>query len=192
MTNYTPLNVLPVDIQNDFGAQVFSATPTGNGCFRLVDARRTKPKDFESQRITVRVVDEDGQALEGVPVAFSFSTADRYNLTNDFQWQPPTEDRGGHRAFLVRTSSAGVIDMILGPEGVVQAGGAGGVTVFILTPELSSDFVTGCGMLADHTGMFLTFQRRKTGVIPQSERLDNIEARLAALEAKRTESKPGK
>jgi len=179
MTNYQPLVVLPVDIQNDFGAEVFSATPTTGGVYRLVAARRTKPKDFESQRITVRVVDENGAPMEGVPVAFSYSTApDKYTLTADFQWQPP----GPHRAFIARTGGSGEIDMVLGAEGVVKAGESGGVTVYILQAEFSSDVVTGCGMLADHVGMVLTFQLRRTGVVPLDERLGSIEARLAALE----------
>ena len=174
--NLQPLVVLPVDLQNDFGAEVFSATPTVGGVYRLVAARRTKPKDFESQRITVRVVDENGQALEGVPVAFSYSTADKYTLTADFQWQPP----GPHRAFLVRTGSAGSIDQIQGD--VIKDGQPGGVTVYILDPALSSDIVTGAGMLADHSGLYLVFARYRTGVVPLAERLLGIEARLARLE----------
>jgi hypothetical protein len=38
-------------------------------------------------------------------------------------------------------------------------------------------------MLADHTGLHLTYQLGRTGVVPLMERLANIEARLAALEA---------
>lgn len=187
MTNYQPLTILPPDIQNDFGAAVVSATPTKLGVYRLVAARRTKPKDFESQRITVRVVDEDGVPMEGIPVAFSYSTApDKYTLTNDFQWQPPPPQR----AFLVRTSSAGVIDQIQGD--VVKDGQPGGVTVYILTPEYSSDVVTGAGMLFDHTGLVLTYQLRRTNVTPAADRLAALEAwvttfdeRLKALEEKK-------
>lgn len=176
MSNYTPLNVLPVEIQNDFGAEVFSATPTKEGCYRLVDARRTEGRGYQGQRITVLVIDENGQPLSGIPVAFSYSTADKYTLTADFAWQPP----GPHKAFIVRTGGDGEIDQVQGDA--VKAGGAGGVTVYILTPELSSDVVTGCGMLSDHTGLYLTFQRRQAGVVPLDERLGGIEARLAKLE----------
>jgi hypothetical protein len=172
------LTVLPIDIQNDFGASVVSATPTKLGVYRLVAARRTKPKDFESQRITVRVVDEDGIPMEGIPVAFSYSTADQYTLTADFQWQPLAP----HRAFLVRTGSAGQIDMILGAEGVVKAGQAGGVAVYVLTPEYSSDVITGCGMLSDHTGMHLTMQLRRTNVVPAADRLAALEAWVATFD----------
>lgn len=72
--------------------------------------------------------------------------------------------------------------MILGAEGVVKAGQVGGVTVYILQPEFSSDVITGCGQLADHTGMVLTMQLRRANVVPLSERLGSIEERLAKLE----------
>lgn len=188
MNNFQPMNVLPVDIQNDFGAEVFSATPTTEGCYRLVAARRTQGNSFEGQRITVLVVDENGVAMPGVPVAFSYSTADKYTLTADFRWQPPTQERVGHRAFIVRTGGDGEADQIQGS--VVKANEPGGVTVFILTPEFSSDFVTGAGMLASHDGLHLTFQLRQAGVVPLDERLTGIEARLTKLERKREAASP--
>lgn len=178
MNSYEPLTVLPVDLQADFGAEVFSATPTTEGAYRLVAARRTQGNSFEGQRITVLVVDENGVAMPGVPVAFSYSTADRYTLTADFRWQPP----GPHKAFIVRTGGGGEIDQIQGD--VIKQGQSGGITVYILSPEFSSDVVTGAGQLADHSGLHLTYQLRQTGVSPLADRLDNFEARLAALEEK--------
>lgn len=178
MNSYTPLTVLPPDLQNDFGAVVYSALPTTGGAYRLVAARRTAGNSFEGQRITVLVVDENGAPLPGVPVAFSYSTADRFTLTSDFEWVPPQP----FRAFVARTEGSGQIDQIQGD--VVKSGGAGGVTVYILDPAHSSDIVTGCGQLADHTGLHLTYQLRRAGVIPLPDRLANIEARLKALEAK--------
>lgn len=178
MTNYTPILLLPQDIQRDWSAEVFSATPTKEGCFRLVDIHRTDGKGYQGQRITVLVVDENGIAMPGIPVAFSFSTADQYTLTADFAWMPPTP----RRAFIIRTGGGGEIDMVLGAEGVVKAGQAGGVTVYVLQPEYSSDVITGCGQLADHTGMYITMQLRQAGVVPLSERLGSIEERLAKLE----------
>ena len=41
----------------------------------------------------------------------------------------------------------------------------------------------GAGMLADHTGLHLTYQLRRTGVVPLMERLANIEDRLTTLES---------
>lgn len=178
MTDYTPLTVLPNDLQNDFGAVVYSALPTGAGVYRLVGARRTAGNSFEGQRITVLVVDENGQPLSGVPVGFSYSTADKYTLTPDFAWQPPTPQR----AFITRTQGSGQADQIQGD--VVKANEPGGVTVFILTPEFSSDFVTGAGMLHDHSGLHLTYQLRRAGVVPLADRLASIEACILSLEGR--------
>lgn len=178
MTDYMPLILLPVDIQNDFGAEVFSATPTKEGAYRLVDIRRTEGSGHQGQRITVLVIDENGTALPGIPIAFSFSTATQYTLTADFAWMPPTP----RRAFIVRTRGSGEIDQVQGS--VVKQGQPGGVAVYILDPAHSSDVVTGAGMLADHTGLHLTYQLRRAGVIPLPDRLAEIENRLAALEGK--------
>jgi hypothetical protein len=177
MMNYAPLNVLPADIQQDWRATLQKATPTAQGIFQLVNIRRTKPKGFEEQRVIVLVVDENGFPLPNIPVAFSYSTADQYVLTPDFQWSPPAPNR----AFIVSTTGSGQIDQIQG--GGVREGEPGGITVYIFEPEYASDVVTGAGMLADHTGLHLTFQLRRTGVVPLMERLAALEARVAALEA---------
>jgi hypothetical protein len=176
MLNYEPLNVLPPDIQRDWMAQLHKATPTDKGVFRLVNIRRTAPLTFEEQRIVVLVVDENGFPLPGVPVAFAYDTAAQYTLTNDFLWTPPAPQK----AFIVPTQGSGQIDQVQGS--VVKQGQPGGVTVHLLEPEYSSDVVTGAGMLADHTGLHLTYQLRRTGVKSIMERLDDIETRLIALE----------
>jgi hypothetical protein len=178
MMNYEPLNVLPMDIQQDWMATLQQAVPTGEGVFRLVNIRRTKSKSFEEQRVIVLVVDENGFPMPNVRVAFSYSTADQYTLSSDFLWNPPPPNR----AFIVPTTGSGQIDQIQGS--VVKEGQPGGITVYILEPEYSSDVVTGAGMLADHTGLHLTYQLRRTGVVRLLDRLANIEARLAALEAR--------
>jgi hypothetical protein len=116
--------------------------------------------------------------MPGVPVAFSYSTADQYLLTSDFQWTPPVP----HRAFIARTEGGGQIDQIQG-SGVKQ-GQPGGVTVYILDPAHSSDVVTGAGMLADHTGLHLTYQLRRAGVTPAADRLAALEAWVTTFEAK--------
>ncbi len=177
MFDYQPLNVLPQDIQQDWMAQLHRATPTEEGVFRLVNARRTQPKTFEEQRIIVLVVDENGFPMPNVPVAFSFSTAEPYTLTSNFLWTPPAPQK----AFVVPTTGSGQIEQVQGSP--VEKGQAGGVTVYILTPEYASDYVTGAGMLSDHTGLHFTFQLRRTGVESLAERLQKIEERLAALEA---------
>lgn len=176
MQNYQPLTMLPFEIQRDWLATLQKASPTEEGVFRLVNIRRTQPKSFEEQRIVVLVVDENGFPLPNIRVAFAYSTADWYPLTSDFLWTPPLPVR----ALVVPTQGSGQIDQIQG-SGVKQ-GEPGGITVYILEPEYSSDVVAGAGMLADHTGLHLTYQLRRAGVVPLLERLANIEARLAALE----------
>lgn len=163
------LTQLPQDIQRDWNASLIQAQPTPGGAFRLVAARRTEAAGFEAQRVTVLVLDENGIAMPNIPVAFSYSTANFYTLTNDFEWRPPSPQR----AFIVRTQGSGQIDQIQGD--VVKQGQPGGITAYILTPEYSSDVVAGAGMLADHTGLHLTFQLQRVGV-------KSIEQRIAALE----------
>lgn len=179
MMNYAPLNVLPTDIQQDWMAGLQrQVSQQAQGHFYLVNIRRTKPKGFEEQRVIVLVVDENGFPIPNVPVAFSYSTADQYVLTPDFLWTPPSPPR----AFIVPTAGSGQIDQIQG-SGVKQ-GEPGGITVYLFEPEYSSDVVTGLGMLADHTGLHLTFQLRRNGVTPLMDRIASLEARVAALEAK--------
>lgn len=166
--------ILPTDIQRDWMAQHFPATPTEKGVARLLKVERTSPRGYDSNRITVQVVDENGFPMRGVPVAFAYSTADFYALTPDFLWTPPSQ-----RLFCVVTEGDGQIDQIQGST--VKQGEPGGVTVFLLIPEISSDVLTGAGMLADHTGLKLTFQVQRTGVRSIFERLDTIEAQLKTI-----------
>ncbi|MCL4296143.1 MAG: hypothetical protein KJ077_10465 [Anaerolineae bacterium] len=178
MQNHRPLNVLPVAIQSNWMATLQrQVSPQAQGHFYLVNIRPTKPKSFEEQRVVVLVVDENGFPLPNVRVAFSYSTADQFTLSPDFLWSPPPP----HRAFIVPTAGSGQIDQIQGSQ--VRAGEPGGITVYLLEPEYSSDVVAGAGTLADHTGLHLTYQLRRTGVMPLLERLAAIETRLTALEA---------
>lgn len=169
------LNTLPVDIQRDWMATL-DRQPIEAGHFYLTDIRRTGARDFQSQRITVIVVDENGFPLPNVRVAFSYSTADQYFITPDFAWTPPAPPR----AFIVPTQGSGQCDQIQGSS--VKQGQPGGVTVYVLEPEYSSDVVAGLGMLADHTGLVLTFQLRRAGVVSFQEQLDGLSNRVRMLE----------
>lgn len=168
LQNYQPLTALPQDIQRDWQAQLRQAVPTANGVFRLVAARRTPPKSFEEQRVIVLVIDENGFPIPNVPVAFAYSTANFYPIPPDFSWTPPMQT-----AFVVATQGSGQIDQIQGSG--VRQGQPGGITAFVLHPEFSSDYVSGAGMLADHTGLHLTFQLRRNGIKPITERLRALE-----------------
>lgn len=177
MKTYQELNFLPAQISNLYGAELHKAEPTEAGVYRLVGIRQTQSRSYEEQRIIVLVLDENGFPIPRVMVAFSYSTAEQYMLDDQFKWQPPHP----RRAFIVPTGGGGQIDQIQGSA--VKPGEPGGVTVYILEPEFASDVVTGAGMLADHSGLHLTFQLRRTGVRSLSERLDEVEARLDKLEA---------
>ncbi|MGB6928994.1 MAG: hypothetical protein WBH05_07210 [Syntrophobacteria bacterium] len=172
MKEYQALRNLPVEIQSGWGAELHQEDPTDKGVFQLVDIRPTAGGSYQGQRIVVLVVDEDGIAIPNVPVAFSFSTADRYLVGPDFLWSPPHP----RNAFVVQTHGSGEIDQVQGS--IVPEGGPGGVTVYLLDPEYSSDAVSGCGMLKDHTGLHLTFQLQRNGYRPVLERLAELEARV--------------
>lgn len=174
---------LPFDIMRDYRAELHKATPTTEGAFRLV-AIRQLVGGHEEQRLQAIVLDENGMPMAGARVAWSFSTADTYSLTNDgddkWLWMPPLP----HKAKITRTSGGGETELILGPQGTVKPGEAGGVTCYVFERQYSSDIVSGLGMLADpvHAGLVLTFQLQRVGVLPLDERLAEIEGRLAKLE----------
>lgn len=169
------LNTLPIDIQRDWMATL-DRQPIEAGHFYLTDIQRTGARDYRSQRITVLVVDENGFPLSNVQVAFSYSTADQYYITPDFAWMPPAPPK----AFIIPTQGSGQCDQIQGSP--VKQGQPGGVTVYVLEPEYSSDMVRGLGMLSDHTGLVLTFQLRRAGVVSLREQLDALSNRVRVLE----------
>lgn len=176
MQKYEPIDVVPTQFQMYWQLRVDKATPTEDGVFRLVKIRTTVPGSYEDNRIIVLVVDEDGSPLPSVPVAFGYSTAKHYIIAPDFQWSPPSP----YRAHVVPTTGGGEIEHIQGSP--VKDGEPGGVSVYMLDPTYASDIVIGAGALADHTGLHLTFQLRRTGVEPVLDRLDRIEKQLAELQ----------
>ncbi len=116
--------------------------------------------------------------MPNIQVAFSYSTAKPYTIGPDFQWSPPTPQR----AFIVPTTGAGQIDQIQGD--VVKQGEAGGVTVYLLEPKYSGDVVTGAGMLADHTGLHLTYQLRRPNTVSYDERISTLETWVTDFDAR--------
>ncbi len=174
-----PLTVLPLEIQQKWMATLQrQVSPPAKGHFYLTGIKPTAGAGYQGQRITVAVTDENGFPMAGVRIAFSYSTADQYLLTPDFLWTPPPPPR----AFLVPTGGGGVIDQVQGS--VVKQGEPGGVTVYLLEPEWSSDVVTGLGQLADHTGLFLTFQLQRNGVKPLQEQINELTHRVESLETR--------
>jgi hypothetical protein len=175
MLNLEPLKGLPNWVQLGWRATLQRAEPTIGGVFRLVDIVKTEPLSWQEGKIIVQVVDENGFPLPNVKVAFSYSTADQYLVHSDFKWQPPSP----WQADVVHTEGGGRIEHVQGSP--VKEGQPGGVTVYIVEPEYSSDVVTGCGALADHTGLLLTFKLSRVGVVPIREKIAEIEDRLDVL-----------
>jgi hypothetical protein len=147
-----PLNALSSDLQINWMAQLHHTEPTEKGVFKLVFAERTGGRSYLGQRVSVLVVNEHNIPMPLVPVAFSYSTAEPYLLTEDFKWTPPSPQK----AFIEKTLGGGMVDMVQGSP--VKKGEPGGMTVYVLEPEYSSEVVTGCGMLSNHDGMFLVFK----------------------------------
>jgi hypothetical protein len=168
---------IPQDIFNDWLATHLKAEPTAQGVFRLVDVKRTDPAGFQSQRIIVSVMDENGFPIPNVKVAFAYSTANAYNTDSSFLWSPPTP----RKAFIVPTQGGGQIDQIQGSA--VKKGEPGGVSVFIIEPKFSSDIFEGAGMLGDHTGLHLFFQLQRAGVGSFWDAIRAIERRLTVIES---------
>jgi hypothetical protein len=167
------LTVLPHEIQRKWRA-ILHRFPDSrpDGVFRLVEIRPTGPGTWQELKIIVLVLDQEGQPIPGVKVAFSFSTAGGYIIDQDFTWTPPSPQR----ALVEPTQGSGEIDCVQGS--VINEGEPGGMTVYCLDPEFPSDHVAGCGALRDHTGLYLIFQLQIPGHKTVQERLDKIEAHL--------------
>jgi len=188
MKQFTPINVLPQEVQRDFRAYLWIADDQGQppeGEYKLVDIRETPGNGYRGQRITVLVVDENGEAIPNVNVAFSYSTAPFITLSNDFKWSPAYDL---FNAFVAQTGGSGEIDMVLGADGVVKDGQRGGVAVWVFEPEYPSDVIYGLGMKPDHTGVYCIFQLRRKGIKPALEELEELRNRVDALEAAYTNS----
>lgn len=178
MLNLEPLGlVFAPEYQKGWGLQlVRNVAQQAEGHIYLVGVRPTKPGTFEEKMIKVLMINENGFPIPGVPIAFSFSTADQYTIDDSFLWVPPFPQR----AFIVATEGSGQIEQIQGSA--VKEGQQGGVSVFALEPRYSSDVVVGAGMLGNHTGLHLTFKLQRNGVVSFADRLSNIEQRLDRLE----------
>lgn len=167
---YTPLVTLPDIFYEKWNAQLIQAKEADIGSFELVEIEPTNPLGFMGRRLVVLVVDENGFAMPNIHVLFAYDTAPRRTVYGR-----------SYQGDVVQTTGGGQIEHIQGDT--IKDGQPGGVSVGIIGGEgYTSDLVTGMGMLADHTGVKLTFQLRRKGVIPFAARLANIEARLSALE----------
>jgi len=77
LNSLEPMNVLPQDIQERWGAALQPATPTPGeegGAFRLIFVRPTDGMSGEGRRLIVLVVDENGMPFRnGILSGFHFN-----------------------------------------------------------------------------------------------------------------------
>jgi hypothetical protein len=152
------------------------------GQYVLVDV---EPADIE-QHHQVYVIDEHGDALPGVWVIFGFGSGKDLNALKPgvMLWANGPGDLHGNAQ---RTNRMGYAQHTFGPET--------GETVWIWDVqndrlELPSVIVrslkwldAGYAGLFIHTGVKLTFQRRRADVEPRGRRLDRMEAAIETLQA---------
>lgn len=143
----------------------------------------------------VEVVDEDGQPLRGIWVVFAFPGGNGPDLS---RLMPDVNHWVGGPAVLKgnarRTNGAGYAQHTFG---------SGGEDIFIwdvqtiknpnephyTALQYPSTMVRNCSWQRppmgafEHTGVHITFQRQRTGVVTQRERLDELEERIKNLEA---------
>jgi hypothetical protein len=175
LTDVKPLINLPQSFQVDWQAELHKATPSDHGHFEVIQVTKTKPLSGQELRIVIHVMDENGYPLSGVEAICSYSTAEPYTVSDDFVWSPPSPRRGDR----LITDGAGQVEHIQGS--VVKAGEPGGITVYIFEPLYPSDYITGAGALADHTGMRITFRLRRAKVKSLMERVSQLELEIANI-----------
>lgn len=164
---------IPMDIQQDFGVSLVEAEPTEFGKFEFVEIERTEPGSWEEGRIIVEVAEANDLAVR-TEVCFAFSTAPRVFFGPEYQWRPPITKADRFKTRL------GEIEHI--QHSTISPGQSGGVTVVVVHPLYSSDYLTGCGMLEDHTGLRIKFRLVRPGELSYRQEIEDLKRRVAALE----------
>lgn len=165
-----------------WGLQLEQPYPSDYGEYVLVEVA---PADVELHH-QVEIIDESGDPIRGLWVIFGFpGGGPDLGLT-------PTENhwRGAPAAL---KGNAQVTNYAGYAQHTFQSGGED-IWVWDLNDEgilkLPSPIVKNCTWVStpvgrfEHTGVKLRFQRRTKDIKPRAQRLDEIEARLAALEAR--------
>ena len=177
---YQPLLGLP-EKMDPWGMWLELATPTQFGQYVLV---KVEQASLELHHEVV-VRDENDQPLPDVCVIFGFDTGnERGARPRGSYWPQAPRDPVGNVEY---TDSAGYA------RHTFQEGGE---NIFIWDVEadgvlrLASDIVLNCNGVNEkygkfrHTGVKLTFQRRRAGVVPERQRQAEAEHRQEQLEAR--------
>ncbi|MCB0196089.1 MAG: hypothetical protein KDJ65_29325 [Anaerolineae bacterium] len=170
-----PSNMAP------WGLKLEQPYPSNFGEYVLIDVT---PSDIE-QHHQVEVIDENGEPIRGVWVIFGFPGGgpDLGLTPSETHWRgAPAVLRGNAQ----RTNYAGYA------QHTFKDGGED-IWIWDLDEDnvlkLPSAIVKDCTWVTtptgrfEHTGVKLRFQRRMEGVKPRTQRLDELEARISALEA---------
>lgn len=170
------------DQMQPWGIYLDQPYPGEFGEYALIEVA---PADIE-QHHQVEVIDESGDPIRGVWVIFGFpGGGPEINLTPvEKHWRgAPAVLRGNAQA----TNYAGYA------QHTFKSGGED-IWVWDLDSDgvlwLPSIIVKNCRWVSnpigrfEHTGVKLRFQRRKAGVTPKAQRIDDLEARIAAIEEK--------
>jgi hypothetical protein len=151
-----PLKTLPEVIQMKWHAQLHQGDDDPRvGIYNLVDI---EPAPHPGQQIEVLVLDENERPIPNIDVVFSYDTGNFIILEGEWYWTPPSARRGD----VVRTGGDGTAVHTQGS--VVKDDEPGGITVWIKDPQRACDWVTGLGMLSDHTGIRMIYKRKDVGV----------------------------
>lgn len=185
-----PLTFIPPEM-NPWGLQLITPEPSEFGAYHLVGIEQASIEGHHQ----VEVIDEDGRPVRGVVVIFGFDSGPSINMpTRINHWRDaPTVLKGNAQ----RTNAMGYAQHTFGE---------GGENIWIWDRNREGDLLYPSAIVKnctwqrtpvgrfEHTGIALTFALRRTGVTPAAERLsaleawvtklDDFEARLAALEAK--------
>ncbi len=153
--------------------------PTDEGKYELVECTQA---DIEMHH-QVEVIDENGFPLRGIWVIFGFDSGPDINLSPvENHWINPPRNLKGNAQ---KTNGAGYAEHTFGE---------GGENIWVWDIEsdgilrLPSPIVENCTWQTppigrfNHTGVKLVFQRKRKGVVPFSDKVKNLENRIASIE----------
>lgn len=174
---YTAIEAIP-EAMEPWGLDLSIASETKFGKYSLVGCEQATIEMHHQ----VVVLDESGRPMPGVCVVFGFDTGNDYAAKpRGNYWTGSPHNLRGNVQF---TDTAGYAQ---------HTYGQGGEDVFIWDVEddgvlrLSADIVGSCHWVNEqhgrfqHTGVRLTFQRRKVGIVPEQQRMNVLEEQVADL-----------
>ena len=172
------LTYIPPEM-NPWALQLITPQPSEFGEYALVGCEQASIETHHQ----VEVIDEDGKPMRGIVVIFGFSSGPSINMPYRRNYWPdaPTYLKGNAQ----RTNAMGYAQHTFGE---------GGEDIWIWDRNKDGDLLYPSAIVKnctwqrtpvarfEHTGVALTFQLRRVGVIPQAERMSAIEAWIATFD----------